>query len=60
MYFGSIKFFSWGVNMKNQLLNWHINLITKVQKVTGLSNYQIIWLSFIEGLIIGFLIGYYL
>ena len=46
--------------MKNKLLNWHINLITKVQEITGLSNYQIIWLSFTEGLIIGFLIGYYL
>ena len=46
--------------MKKQLLNWHINLITKVQKITGLSNYQIIWVSFIEGLIIGFLIGYYI
>jgi len=46
--------------MKNKLLNWHKNLITKVQKITGLSNYQIIWLSFIEGLIIGLLIGYYI
>ena len=55
--------FSWTIiqsEMKNKLLNWHINLITKVQKITGLSNYQIIWLSFIEGLIIGLLIGYYI
>ena len=60
MYFESIKFFLGVLKMKNKLLNWHINLITKVQKITGLSNYQIIWLSFIEGMIIGFLIGYYL
>ena len=46
--------------MKNQLINWHINLINKVQKYIGLSNYQIIWLSFLEGLIIGILIGYYI
>lgn len=45
--------------MKIRLMHWHINLITKVQKYTGLSNYQIIWLSFLEGLIIGILIGYY-
>ena len=45
--------------MKIRLMHWHINLITKVQKYTGLSNYQIIWLSFLEGLIIGILIGFY-
>ena len=45
--------------MKNQLINWHINLINKVQKYTVLSNYQIIWVSFLEDLIIGTLIGYY-
>ena len=46
--------------MVNKLKKWHINLIEKVQKITGLSNYQIIWLGFLEGLIIGILIGYYL
>ena len=44
--------------MNNKLKNWHVNLIERVQKVTGLSNYQIIWLSFIEGLLIGISIGY--
>jgi len=44
--------------MKNKFKNWHIDLIERVQKVTGLSNYQIIWLSFIEGLLIGIIIGY--
>ena len=44
--------------MKNKFKNWHIDLIERVQNVTGLSNYQIIWLSFIEGLLIGIIIGY--
>jgi hypothetical protein len=46
--------------MKDKLKIWHINLIEKVQKNTGISNYQIVWLSFIEGLIIGLVIGYLL
>ena len=46
--------------MMNKLKTWHIDLIEKVQKHTGLSNYQIIWLSFAEGLIIGLFIGYLL
>jgi hypothetical protein len=44
----------------NKLKNWHITLIEKVQKYTGLSNYQVIWLGFLEGLLIGIFIGYYL
>ena len=43
--------------MSNKLKQWHINLIDKVQKSTGISNYQIVWLSFLEGLIIGLIIG---
>jgi hypothetical protein len=46
--------------MKDELKKWHISLIEKVQKTTGISNYQIVWLSFIEGLIIGLIIGYLL
>ena len=45
--------------MTNKILHWHINLINKVQNYTGFSNYQNIWLSFLEGLIKGVLIGYY-
>ena len=44
--------------MINKLKSWHIDLIEKVQKLAGLSNYQIIWISFAEGLIIGFLFGF--
>ena len=46
--------------MENKLKNWHLALIEKVQKITGLSNYQIIWLSFLEGLLIGICFGYLL
>ena len=46
--------------MLNKLKKWHNNSIEKVQKYTGLSNYQIIWLGFLEGLVIGIFIGYYL
>ena len=42
----------------NKFKAWHIDLIEKVQKITGLSNYQIIWISFIEGLTIGFIVGF--
>ena len=46
--------------MVNKVKEWHINLIERVQELTGLSNYQIIWISFIEGLLIGLIIGYFL
>ena len=46
--------------MINKFKVWHVDLIEKVQKITGLSNYQIIWVSFVEGVIIGFLICYFI
>ncbi len=46
--------------MINKFKTWHVDLIEKVQKITGISNYQIIWISFAEGLIIGFFIGYFI
>jgi hypothetical protein len=44
----------------NKLIKWHFELVDKVHRLTGLSNYQIIWISFLEGLLIGILIGYFL
>ena len=44
--------------MDNKFKNWHVGLIEKVQKLTGLSNYQIVWLSFLEGVLIGIICGY--
>jgi hypothetical protein len=34
------------ITVLNKMKKWHIILIEKVQKYTGLSNYQIIWLGF--------------
>ena len=39
-----------------QLANRHKRLITLVQQKTGLSDYQILWLSFAKGLIVGVII----
>ena len=39
-----------------QLIKKHKRLITVVQQKTGLSDYQILWLSFIKGVIIGIVI----
>ena len=47
-------------DMINKFKAWHIDLIEKVQKITGLSNYQIIWISFAEGLITGLFISFFL
>ena len=46
--------------MINKFKAWHIDLIEKVQKYSGLSNYQIIWISFAEGVIIGLCVGYFI
>ena len=43
----------------NKLIKWHFGLVDKVQRLTGLSNYHIIWIGFLEGLLIGILIGYF-
>ncbi len=42
------------------LKRWHIKKLEKLQEMTGLSQYQILWLAFIEGLIIGVIIGWWL
>tara|TARA_B100000989_G_C19214446_1_gene333208 strand:- start:151 stop:306 length:156 start_codon:yes stop_codon:yes gene_type:complete len=47
-------------DMINKLKAWHIDLIEKVQKNTGFSNYQIIWISFAEGLIIGLFVCHFI
>jgi len=40
----------------NQLIKKHKRLITVVQQKTGLSDYQLLWLSFIKGVIVGVVI----
>tara|TARA_B100000963_G_C22465222_1_gene597588 strand:+ start:598 stop:744 length:147 start_codon:yes stop_codon:yes gene_type:complete len=41
-----------------KLKHWHINKLEKVQKLLNLSNYEILWLVFFEGILIGALITY--
>ena len=41
------------------LREWHINMIAKIQKKAGISDYQLLWLAFTEGLLIGLLIGWW-
>ena len=55
-----VKIFNGFNFMINKFKAWHIDLIEKVQKYTGLSNYQIIWISFAEGVIIGLCVGYFI
>jgi len=39
--------------------NWHKNMIAKIQEKTGISDYQLLWLAFAEGLLLGLLIGWW-
>ncbi len=40
------------------LARWHQRQISKIQQKMGLSDYQILWLSFAKGLIIGVLLAW--
>tara|TARA_Y100001968_G_scaffold134623_1_gene122806 strand:- start:7750 stop:7899 length:150 start_codon:yes stop_codon:yes gene_type:complete len=40
------------------LINFHKDLIKKFQLLTGLGNYQIIWIAWLEGLIMGLLMAF--
>ena len=42
------------------LIAWHKQKIALVQEWLGLSAYQIIWLAFFEGMLIGLLLGRWL
>ena len=39
--------------------NWHKKMIAKIQEKTGISDYQLLWLAFAEGLLLGLLIGWW-
>lgn len=41
------------------LRDWHINMIAKIQKMMGISDYQLLWIAFAEGLLIGLFIGWW-
>ena len=44
--------------MIKKLRSWHGKKISEIQDKFGLTNYQILLISFIEGIIIGIIIGY--
>jgi len=46
--------------MFTKLRDWHIKKLNLIQEMTGLSNYQMLWLGFIEGIGIGLLAGWWL
>ena len=46
--------------MIKHLRNWHGRKLEELQKLTGLSAYQILWLAFAEGLFFGVLLGWWL
>ena len=39
--------------MSNRLARTHKKLIIKIQQRTGLSDYQILWLAFAKGVVVG-------
>ena len=46
-------------NMLKQMRNWHGQMLEKMQKKTGLTNYQILWIAFAEGFFFGILLGWW-
>ena len=44
--------------MFKKMRDWHGNKITEIQKRFGLTNYQILWISFLEGIFIGIVLGH--
>ena len=40
-------------------IKWHKEILKNAQKITRLSDYQILWIAFFKGIIIGGLIVYY-
>ena len=43
---------------KKMLKNFHVDLIYRFQKQFNLSNYSMLWISYIEGILLGFILGY--
>jgi len=41
-----------------KLINWHKKLLEDIQKRFGISNYIFLWIAFIEGVVIGIIIGF--
>jgi len=41
------------------MMDWHLKLYKKVQQKLGLSGYQMAWLGFLKGLLIGAIVYHY-
>ena len=41
-----------------KLKQWHIDKLEQVQKLLNLSNYEILWVVFFEGILIGIFLTY--
>tara|TARA_B100000401_G_scaffold353339_1_gene250911 strand:+ start:299 stop:484 length:186 start_codon:yes stop_codon:yes gene_type:complete len=48
------------VNILDDFAMWHKKLIRKVRKWLNLTDYKLLWLSFGEGVFVGFLLAFIL
>jgi len=46
--------------LMGQLIQWHKNMLNSFAHYLGLSLYPMLWLGFVKGVAIGYLIGEYL
>ena len=42
-----------------KIREWHGKKIQEIQNTFGITNYQVLWITFIEGVIIGVILGYF-
>ena len=42
----------------NSLVLWHKTFIKRIRQRFGLSKYQMLWITFVKGLLIGFLLAF--
>jgi hypothetical protein len=40
-------------------IKWHKNILEKAQETIGLDDYQILWIAFFKGILIGGLLMYF-
>tara|TARA_B110000305_G_C18761694_1_gene325587 strand:- start:66 stop:206 length:141 start_codon:yes stop_codon:yes gene_type:complete len=38
---------------------WHKSILQKTRKTTGLNDYQLLWIAFLKGVLIGGLVVYF-
>ena len=43
-----------------RLIQWHNDVLNKLADYCGLTAYQIMWIAFAKGLVIGYIVGAYL